>query len=164
MVTKEGLWAKVNEDPEMQRQTEAVREALRPYIEAAPAVLADLLDKPAIFTNIVQAKVRFIRYCIDNGFIKNIVVAMPDGALNLFSSDDVSEMLQKTLNLLSDMSRGLLADLPAFLKKYGMTEDQIILSPEMGLNAEARKLYGAGQLTIEKLLLVQPTIILKNTA
>lgn len=162
-VTGKEVWAKAKEDPEMLRQPESVQEAVRPYIEAAPVVLAGLLDKPATLNNVMQAKVDFTRYCLERGFIKAAVDAMPDEALGFFAREDLPAMFEGILTQLIVQVEELTGDVTALLKEYGVTEEEVMLGPQVGLNAEAQTLYRAGELTIGKILAIQPTIIVKNT-
>lgn len=57
----------------------------------------------------------------------------------------------------------LLEDVDAFLAENGLTDSAIMLSEKIGLNDAARLLYEKGELTIGQLLLVNPTVITKNT-
>ena len=162
-VTAEAVWTTMSEDAEFQQQPEAVREATRPYVEALPTILAGVLDAPATLNTTMNAKVTFLRYCVENGFIKASVDAMPEEALGFFDRDELPEMLEGALSQAIDMLEKLTGNVTAFLEKNGVTEEQVMLSSNVGFNDEARKLYQAGELTIGKLLTIQPMIIVKNT-
>lgn len=162
-VTPEEVWKKMQEDAEFLQQPETVQEATRPYIEALPVILADLLDQPASLDNTMQAKVKFLRYCIENGYITAVVNAMPEEAFIFFSREDLPGMFEGMLSQLIDMLEELTGDVSALLKAQGVTEEEVMLGSNVGLNDEARLLYQSGSLTIGKLLVVQPMVIVKNT-
>lgn len=162
-VTADVIWTKINEDVEFMQQPEAVREAMRPYVEALPTILADMLDTPVTLTSATKAKVIFIRYCLDNGFVKAAVDAMPDEALGFFDRDDLPEMMEGLLGQALEMAEEMIGNVQAMLEANGVTEEQVMLSSNVGFQAEARALYQARKLTIGKLLSVQPMVIVKNT-
>lgn len=163
VLTSSDVWAKVMEDPEIAQQPESVRDALRPYIEALPTVLADQLDQPADLANVMKAKIAFLRYCVDNGFIRAMVEAIPDEALGFMSRGSLPDMLQSQMSGLIDAAEELTGDVKSLLDAQGVTEKQVMLSDDIGLNEEARSLYEVGSLTIGELLQVQPMVIAKNS-
>lgn len=161
-VTAQEVWNQINKDAEFRQQPAQVREAMRPYIEALPTVLANLLDKPATLSNTMQAKVDFLRYCVNNGYIKVVVTATPEEALGWYDREELVEMFDGMIGQLIDMAEELTGD-AALLKGLGVTEDQVMLGPNVGLNAKAQALYKSKKLTIGKLLQIQPMLIVKNT-
>jgi len=162
-VTSEAVWTKIGDDAEFLQQPEAVREATRPYVEALPNVLADSLDQPANLNNTMRAKFLFLRYCVDNGFIKAAVEAMPEEALGFLDREDMFPMLESALAGAIEMADELTGDISALLEENGVTEDEVMLSPKVGFNTETAAMYRAGELTIGELLVAQPMIIVKNS-
>jgi hypothetical protein len=162
-VTAAAVWIKINEDVDFLQQPESVRDATRPYVEALPIILADMLNAPVTLNSVMKAKVAFLRYCVDNGFIKAAVDAMPDEALGFFDREDLPEMFESLLTQAIDMAEELTGDVAGLLKENGLTEEKVMLGPSIGLNDEARSLYQAGELIIGELLLIQPMLIVKNT-
>ena len=71
----------------------------------------------------------------------------------------VRSMLEKSTEMLADMIK----DVPAFLALNNITEDQVMLGQNVGLNDANKELYKAGQLTIAEVLRTQPALILKNS-
>jgi hypothetical protein len=162
-VTAEAVWEKINQDAEFLQQPEAVREAMRPYVEALPTILADVLDTPTTLNATMKAKVNFLRYCVDNGFIKAAVDALPDESIGFFDRDELPEMFEGLITQAIEVAEELTGDVSALLEANGVTEEQVMLGPNVGLNNESRSLYEAGELTIGKLLMVQPMLIFKNS-
>lgn len=162
-VTSEAVWTKISKDPEFIQQPEAVREATRPFVEALPTVLVDLMDKPANLSNTMRAKVLFLRYCVDNGFIKAAVEAMPEESLGFFDREDLVPMLESALSGAIEMADELTGDVTALLEENGLSEDDVMLGDKVGFTPETATLYRAGELTIGRLLVTQPMIIVKNS-
>ena len=130
-----------------------VREIIRPYIEAAPTVLADYLEKPLTLQVLADTKIAFLRYCMDNGFAEKMGEAVG------FSG----EIIEVVLSNLVEALAGMLEDIPGMLEEQGVTEQQVMLNKKVGLNSENKKLYKAGALTVEQVLRTQPSVIVKNS-
>lgn len=62
---------------------------------------------------------------------------------------------------LVEMLEPIASSAAAFLAEQGISEDTFILD-QVGLTGEARKLHMSGNLTIGKLLELQPAIIVRN--
>ena len=155
------IWLKINEDQEFQQQPQVLREAMRPYIEAMPTVLSDMLDQPVNLSTLVNAKLKFLRHSVDNGIIGVAINALPEEQKSFFG--DESDMFQEMFNGIIDQLASMTGDLPGLLQEQEVTEEQVMLGPQLNLNPESRILYKTGQLTIEKLLLVNPMVIYKNS-
>lgn len=162
MTVAQSIWDKVQSERKFQMQPPAVREATRPFIEAMPNILAEMLEKPVNLENLLQAKIKVLRYCLEHGFIGIMVDAMPDDIF-LFGKDSAKSMMEATLSRLIDTLEPIVTAVPEFLKAQGLTEEQIMLSPEAKLNEEMQALYKSGQLTIGRLLEEQPMAIFDNT-
>lgn len=159
MLTSDTIWEGLMKDHEFAAQPEAVKAAMRPFIDAMPALLADLEDKPASLQSIMDAKLRFLRYCVDHDFITRVVDAMSEDGPGFFSKDMLKEQFASLFASLVEMLEPLAKDVQAFLRENGINEDELMRGPQVGLVGEARRLYEAGQLTIGQLLEHQPSII-----
>lgn len=160
-VQPQEVWEALEKHPEFASQPPAMKKALRPFVEATPTVLADLLDQPATVESLMKAKIIFLRYCVDNGFIEAAVKATPKAMRDLF--DGVEDMLKSTLAAAIDMAEEIAQDVPGLLVQYEMTERDLLTNPKVGLAGKALSLYDKGKLTVGELLRLQPTIIVKNT-
>lgn len=162
-VTPEAIWMKLNEDQEFQAQPEAVRKVTQPFIEALPTILANQLDLPVTLNNLTQAKFDWMNYCLKNGYIEACMAVMPDEAFNFYSREEMPDVMKELLEQALEMATGLIGHVEELLEEYGVTEDQILLQPKNGFNAEIRERYLAHTLTIGDVLLIQPAIITKNS-
>lgn len=161
-VNMAGVWSAVTQDSEWQQQPEKVQQAIKPFIEALPKVLSELLDKPVKLESLMAAKLAFLRYCLKHGYIKAVVDAMPDSALGPFDRKDLPDLLDGALRDAVEMAEAITSNMVEFLNQYGVTEDDVMLGPKVGLNANTQSLYLSGQLTIAQLLEKQPMVIVKN--
>jgi len=130
-----------------------LREALKPFVEAAPTALAEFLDRPITLQVLVDTKIAFLRYCLGNGFVEKMDEAVGMGG------DLIKSMFEGLIEMLADT----LKDVPAFLKAQGVTEEQVMLSSKVGLSVDNQAQYKAGKLTVADVLRTQPAVILKNS-
>lgn len=150
------VWDAAVADPSCSSQMpegSALREAIRPFFESAPTVLAEFLDRPLTLQVLADAKIAFLRYCLGNGFVEKV-----GGAVGM--SGHLVKLMFKGL---IEMWENILKDVPAFLEAQGIMEEQVMLSPKVGLNADNQKQYKAGTLTVADVLRTQPAVILKNS-
>jgi hypothetical protein len=159
--TKESIWKKLSEHPEFLENPEEVRNVMRPYIEAMPEVMDELLDLPVNLQNLVQAKILFLRHCLDNGCIEKTMAAMPADMLAFVNAEMLEGLFTELLQSLDEVLGELVLNTPAFLERIQASEEQIILG-KFGLNEEATALYKAGQLTIGKILEIDPMALVRN--
>lgn len=162
-VTAKNVWTAINEDPEFLEQPEAMREATQPFVEALPVILADLLDEPATLSNIMKAKLIFLRHCLANEFIAKAVAAMPDESLSFIEREDMIPLMDSALRKAVNLIELMTSDMPAFLKANEITEPEVMMGSNLGLRHDALGFYESGKLTIGKLLATQPMVIVKNT-
>lgn len=154
------VWEAVLKDPEFAAQPPAMKEALRPFVEATPRVLADVLDHPATLESLMKAKMAFLRYCLDNGFIEEAVKATPKATREMF--DGMEDTLKQLLDGALKAVQEVLQDVPAFLANYEITERDVLTNPKVNLKGKALSLYDQGKLTVGDVLRLQPVIIIKN--
>lgn len=162
MLTSDVIWAGMMTEPDLAAEPEAIQEVMRSFVDHLPVLLADLLDKPANFQNIIKAKLRFLRYCSENDFIAKYADAMPDDALGFLSRDEFKDMFTGLFADLVEMMEPIAISAADFLKEQGIPEETLMLGDNVGLAGEARNLHMSGNLTIGKLLELQPAIIVRN--
>ena len=160
-VLPQEVWNALLKHPEFASQPPTMKKALRPFVEATPMVLADLLDQPATVESLMKAKVAFMRYCVNNGFIEAAVKATPKATRSLF--EGMEGMLKDALTTAISMAEAIAQDVPSVLAQYDVTERDLLINPKVGLTGKALSLYDKGKLTIGELLRLQPSIIVKNT-
>lgn len=160
-VLPQEVWDALLKHPEFASQPPAMQKALRPFVEATPTVLADLLDQIVTVETLMKAKIAFLRYAVGNGFIEASVKATPKAQRDLF--DGMVDMLKSALETAIDMLEEIAKDVPGFLKENEITERDLLVNPKVGLSGKALSLFDKGKLTIGELLRLQPSIIVKNT-
>lgn len=159
------VWDKILTDPEFADQPETVKDAMRPFFMAAPVVLIDLLDLPVTLANLMTAKLMFLQYCLENDYIRTVVDATPEEALGLFGPTEVIALLESALcGLIQQLSELTNPEAVAeLLAIQGITEEEVMLGPKVNFAPSTAVLYQNGELTIRRLLIEQPMVIVKNT-
>ena len=158
------IWAKLQEDAEFMSQPEAVVIASRPFIENLPELLNDLLDMPASLATFMEAKLRWVKYCLTSGYVRAAVEAYPESELGDTMREELLDVFEGMFEQLVEMLGELTGDgLVAMLEELGVTEDDVMLGSQVGLNEDATEQYQAGKLTVRALLEMQPMAILKNS-
>ena len=178
------IWTELMKDRLFATFPEWQCEVFKPFVEAMPVALADLLDEPMTLQSFAKAKLAFLRYCLDNHLSQKIDEADPDnkpaesaepekpaetgfgaviGVLVEVVETGLGAMLELGMENLAEGFQELVDKAPAMLEKAGVTEEQVMLSPDVGLNEKAMALYKKGNLTIRKVLQIQPMIIFKFT-
>lgn len=163
------VWEKINKDPKFAEMPEPARQAIKPLIDALPEIMANVVDKPATVASIAEMKVVFLKAFLTGGYLKAMILAWPDedlpmdreGLIAITEAVAITEAeMRQTLKVTEEFVK---SDIIAGLLKFqGMTDEVVILSPRFGLNAEALELYLDDQLTVGKLIEIQPKFIFKN--
>lgn len=161
-INTEDVWEAFRKDPEAAAYPGPMQEAIKPTVEKLPEILSDLVDKPLTVSTLMEAKVRVIKYTIDNGVIKALVESMPDDYLGFFTRTGLLDMLLETLGNLLPVLNSISQDAVKFLEERGLTEEDLMMSPDVHLNEEVKDEYLKGQMTIGRLLTMQPMAIIKN--
>jgi hypothetical protein len=133
----------------------------RPYARALPEILADLLDESVTLGDLLKAKLRCIRYCLDVGLVQEMIGLLPRG--RLFVTPEI--WIEMTLGLLQGRLLELEArveDMSGFLEYACCTEEQAILRMRPTLSLKNLRRYRAGRMTIGDLLVSQPYILVRN--
>ncbi len=134
------------------------------FVIAIPEILKDQLQEPVTLTSVMNAKVMFLRYCVDHEYVKKAVAATPEGSLGGMSADSVTSLMQNMMSQAIVIAERVVKDLPAVLESQGVDEELMMAHPKgIGLNPETLDLYKTGKLTIGYLLLMQPMVIFKNS-
>ena len=114
--TAEQVWEATIADPKFAAQMpedSPQRDAIRPFIEGSVAALGDQLENTVTLQAIADAKVKFLRYCVENNLGKVVgdVVGMN------------AEMLNGMFEQLIHMLEPMLENITAFLEENGVTEE-----------------------------------------
>jgi len=153
--TAQQVWEATIQDSKFAEQApegSPVREALRPFVEASVEVLDELLETTVSLQVIADAKMRFLRHCVEYDIGKIM------GDVMGFGGDMFTSLFEQII----DMLEPLVKDIAAFFEEHGVTEEQVMLSDKVGLNAENQAKWRTGTLTLGELLLTQPGVILQN--
>jgi hypothetical protein len=104
-----------------------------------------------------------LRHCLDNDFIGAYAEVAQADDLGGNTKEDYKEIVTELFTDLLEMYENISRNTVAFLKECGVSEDMVMLSPDMGLAGEALHLYRAGRLTIAAILIHQPGIITQSS-
>ena len=157
------VWSNLNNDPKFEQNPESVREAAKPHIEALLKELDEHFGNVATLQNYTDARMVCLRYFLNSSYIDDVVNAMPVKSLMGFSIKDLAEMSKGMMESALEMFEPMSKDVAAFLEENGVTEDQVMLNPQVGLRDEARQLYKKHNLTIGKLFELQPMALIDFT-
>jgi hypothetical protein len=128
------------------------RTAIRPFIEGSVGALDDMLGNTVTLQSIADAKVKFIHYCIDNNLGHVMGEELGVGG------DFVNGMLQSLIEAFEPVVKNM----AAFLEENGVTEEDLMTSPKIGMNEANQQKWRDGTLTIGELLATQLGVILEN--
>ncbi|CAN5171760.1 hypothetical protein BH09PAT1_BH09PAT1_1640 [soil metagenome] len=147
------IWEALVEDPIFQKGgPEEMQLLMRPFVEALPVTLGEeLLASLVSVPTLMKAKMLFLRYCIDNGFVKQAAEA----------SGFPEFMLQGLLESLLGQLEQFVENSAQLLEESGMTEAEVFEQEKLGIRQEVLDQIRAG-MTIEQLLVTQPSIIVVN--
>ncbi len=174
-VTAEEILASLALDAEWMKTPSDIQKVLQPFIGQLPKLLADLLPKTVNLKQVLDAKIIFIRYCLENGLIaalapnvrKNLKLTVTlDGETSANLTDimgdifDMSDMILDALTTALEQVTELSANLDSTLKDYGLTEREVLV--KMGLSGTTLEKYDRESLTFADLLRTQPIVIVKE--
>lgn len=154
MLTGIEVWTATLNDPDFATQIPEgpLRDALRPFVEDSPKVLFVYLNQTLTLRVLIDSKVTFLRYCLENDLADTI------GSISGISPEVVARGLREAIQKFVKVFE----DIPRLLEAHSVTEEQIMLSSKIGLNVSNQGLYGAGTLTVAQVLRTQPSVIIKN--
>lgn len=160
-ISGEDFVSALNKDPEYLMQEKSVINFMNEFMLAIPEALREFLDAPVTVTSIVNTKVAFIQFCIENNYVSKVIAASPQDSFGWMDPSVVAEMIQDALSNSFDLFSKFASDIPQFLREYGISEEKMMYSFE--LRPELMERYRTGTLTIGELLMLQPMVILKNS-
>ncbi|MBP9797545.1 hypothetical protein KBC70_00165 [Candidatus Woesebacteria bacterium] len=156
--TTDAVWKALMNDWDFVTLPDSVKLAIRPIIDKIPDVLENLLEKPANFETMVQARLRVMDLFYDDDYAYFFSDAMPDDFLRDEIHHAQRDRIETTRAILYSISL-----FPSdFLTRIGSTDREVMLSRSMGLVGEARELYLYGKLTVGELLTIQPRTIIEE--
>lgn len=184
-VTGEQVWQKLLKDSGFTSSVPSTQYPLyEPVVKALPEVLADLLDEPVTVKSLLQAKAACIRFYIDSGFVRSCLAEVPLRRVKprvsfsfgkkqkvVFELPELDVLIDSALlaraegaiSVMLEQLDAIIAEVPAFLRSRGMSEEGFVCSPAVGLSLQNIARYRRGALTIGSLLESQPSIIIKNS-
>lgn len=165
MISGSDVFDRLFQDPKTPTMPAAVAEAARPYIVYLPELLADSLATPLTLDALMAAKMKFMRHLVDSNYIKDVVAAMPEDSLSWYTREDLGVMMQEMMETLMPMVEQLTnrLDMQALLEAAGLTEEEALMSPKLGMGPELAAMYREGTATLEDVLRLQPGLIVNNT-
>ena len=162
-VNAETIRQALESDSYFMEQPPFVREGVLSMVPLMPAALADWFDRPVTTENIVRAKLVFMRLCLENGFVENVVKNMPGEMLERLglTLDEFGEEMRFTLQMIVDGGDELVAQMVEAVKATGMNDSQLIQANSK-LPKAVKKAEREGWLTIGRMLLLCPSSITEN--
>lgn len=154
----------LQDDPNFSLLPAQTQEAVKPYIFALPESLSELLDQPASTETIFQAKLAYLRYCQENGYVTSYIDSLPDEAFNwVMSREEAPETMEGVMAAIIEGITEILGNISAFLTSQGCDDYTYLTHPNgLALKASLSKKLKAGTLTITDVLMSQPGLIVNN--
>jgi len=159
-ITGKQILAALMKDPEYSAQPASVLAVTDPFMLGIPEALKDHLDNVVTLATLMDAKIAFLRYLVDNEYVKKVVAAMPKDSFGLMDAKEVAEMMLDAMGQVIEIFAEVVKDVPTFLEALEITEEQMMVQ---ALNPNTLKLYKTGTLTIAVVLKMQPMVIVKNS-
>jgi len=143
-----------------------IQPLLEELIVSSLDIFADLWHKRLTLKTLLQAKKALGYFCRreEVDYIRRAVDAMPEDEVTLLGGREAAIMALE-LGLLGFLLKwsSILADVPAFIRDSGLTEEALILRFGPPLSPENLAKYRAGRLTVGELFMTQPMVIIRNT-
>jgi hypothetical protein len=128
------------------------RKAFRPFAVGSIEALAEQLDNLVTVVEIIQAKAKFLQYCLENSFCNTYGVAVG------MNPNICKREIEINLKLLeSDVERAAV-----YLKKQVSVQEMLLVGSTIGVNSENIRKWRVNELTIGELLVTQPSVILHS--
>ncbi len=151
-VSKEAIWDALISDPRFQNSgPEELQQVFRPFVEALPEILEELLSVPVSVQAVMKAKLLFIKYCHAHEFVKKFTEILD------FPADELEKYFQSLIEELIPLA----GETAATLAKFGVTEEMILSEKMLSIRPEVSKKIKEG-MTMGELLVTQPSVIVVN--
>jgi hypothetical protein len=150
--TKQQVWEVVMQNSDFLKNMPVdspERDVMRPFIEGSVDALSGLLDTPVSVLTLADATARFLRYCVAGNLREKLATA----------GTRIDELNDLFIHSVTNLEQ-IVADVPAFLKKEGVTEEEFLTGRRGGLNPENQEKWQKGTLTIGELLCTQPECVI----
>lgn len=159
-VTPGHVWEQMNKDSFFTGEEKYFRHLMRCYIEYSPLVLLDLLECNADLVNMMNTRLRFINYCLEDGVLRAIDEKAPKEGLGLIPREKISLAMKNHIDERAQESCVLAVSTGLLPNLRGKSEKEIYTSHEVGMNVRTFNRYKKGGMTIGVLLRIQPGIFL----
>lgn len=155
-ITAQNVWQSLTDEPRFQKQPDAFQEVTRPFAEKLPEILADWLFVKVTLKSLLEARIAFLHYCLDNGYIDALIRVWPNARPGL------ANILQQMLSGALSAHLAVLADPKELLSRLEMSEAEYVVA-QFELNETMASQYLAGELLLGDLLVAQPLIFVRHT-
>jgi len=152
----------IMKDEEFKSQPENVIKAIEPFVLALPEILKDQLSSIVTVTTLLNAKLAFLKYCMENDYIKKVTDEVPDDNFGMFGRESMVAISQAAVEQSIQAIPQTINKLAEILASQGLSEEQVLFGGENPIMENLRSDYKNGTLTIGDLLLKQPMAIVKN--
>jgi len=138
---------------------DGTRQVMLGFMETElPEALDGLARLPATGGNIAAATVAFARRLLNKGVLSDLAAAIAKGTRPSFSADELYDRLVESAEEAIDQRVEKAAGYEDYLASQGMTDEQELR--RLGMDADNIRRVQSGELTIGKLLLAQPSVVL----
>lgn len=163
-ISAEEIWAKLLENDEIGKRSDAAKQIIRSFVEKLPEILLPLLEQPATLVNILTAKVLYLTYCVENGFCVAIYEQFSEESLGFLGRKGFTAFLGMSFCITISHKQYMIDNLMEILKEFSETEEDIIFGSAVDLKEDLCEFYKSDpiSLTIGELLLLDPYIIIRN--
>lgn len=164
-VDREKVWKAVEADSSFQESTPPGRpcEISQELVYAIVDGLHTLMAERVSLTSLFKAKMVVGRLFIEGGWCEKLLSSFPPEMLPGGLSESI-EFMQKSMQSLLPRLEEVTSDVSGLLASLGMSEEKALAHPRFGGFSESTMvLYRQGELTIGRLLELQPMAIIKNT-
>jgi hypothetical protein len=163
-VTGAQVFAAFRQDPRITALPDDIRElqlqVFQPYVEALPDIAraADLLDAQVTVKAVLELKLHFAQYCLDDDIMDAARRFIPDVGMGGVGRDQMVDMMESALRMLVETLPQTLANLDTLPPEL----EALVLFDQFGLSYEHKAHYDSGALFVSDLLVLQPGVIVIN--
>lgn len=164
-VDREKVWRALEADPTFQQSTPLgrPREVSREFVYAIVDGLHDLMAERVTLTSLFRAKLVVIKLFVEDGWCERLLGSFPAGMLPGNLNEHI-EFMQRSMRSSLPKFEQVANNVSDWLSSQNMSEEDVLAHPRLGrLSESTMVVYRQGELTIGRLLELQPMAIIKNT-
>lgn len=158
MLTARKIWNGLKMDRRFQDLPDPIQAMWRQIIQRMLDSSLPTLSMLVTTQVICDMKIQFLRILVDNGFVRRIINAIPD--LDMREKDDRMIEFAEIISRRIDRLRSDTFNTITVREDKNLDERLYMLGSKVGLRGAARRAYERGELTVGKLLELQPEVLI----